>query len=94
MQTTLSKVVIALAVVIALIGAVGVVSAEMNTNATDAPMHSGEESVGHMADGVAAMSEMAHMGEHMNGPMMEQMNHHGHGEHHDRNHHDRGHGHC
>ena len=90
MQTKLSKVVIALAVVITLVGAVGVVSAEMNTNATDAHMHSDGDHVGHMTDGVTVMGEMVHMNE----PMMEQMNHHGHGEHHERNHHDRCHGHC
>ena len=94
MQTKLSKVVIAVAVVIALVGAVGVVSAEMDTNATDAPMHSGGDHVGHMTGGVAAMGEMAHMGEHMNGQIMEQMNNRDHSEHHDRNHHDRDHGHC
>jgi len=91
MQTKLSKVVIALAVVIALVGVVGVVGAEMSTNSTDAPMYGGGDHVGHMADGG---DEMTHMGEHMNGPMMEQMNNHSHGEHHDRDHHERGYGHC
>ena len=88
MKTELSRVIVALAVVIALVGAVGVVSADMTTDATDAPVHSGNGLVGHMADGI---TEMAHMGEHMNGPMTEHMNDHVRGEHHTGNHHTENH---
>lgn len=94
MQTKLSRVVIALVVVGALVGAVGVVSGEMDTNETDAPMHNDGDLAGHMADGITAMSEMAHMGEYMNGSMTEHMNDHEPGEHHDRDHRGGGHGHC
>ena len=89
MKTELSGVVIALAVVIALVGAVGVVSADMNTNASNAPMHGGDETVGHVADGTIGIGEMTHTGEHMHGSMVEHVNDHEPG-----NHHGSGHGHC
>lgn len=101
MHTKLSRVVIALAVVIALVGAIGVVNAEVNTNPPDAASHSGGDHVGHMIDSLAGMGEMAHVSEHTNGSMMEQMDHHEsgdrhHGNHHESgdSHHERGHGRC
>lgn len=90
MQRKLSRVLIALIVVGTLVGAVGVVSADMNSDEADAPIHNVGDFVGHMADNITAMGEMAHM----DGSMTEHMNDHEPGEHHDRNHHGDDYGHC
>jgi len=75
------QLVVALAVVVAFIGAVGIAGAEMNASAMDAnnSENSQTENVADHVNGVAA----GHMADHMDGEMIqEHMRNHDHGDHH------------